>query len=287
MNQTEVTFWDVEHGNAAHIKTPNGRHIVIDLGIGSYESGREFSPLLHLKNNGIDQLDCVVITHPHLDHIDDILNFDVLSPKVLLRSTHLSKEEILGEVRAQDREKFDKYFEIDSRYNSPISNTVNDLSLSEYWGELKIKTFVSDACAHSNINNHSIIVVIEYVGIKVVFTGDNETCSYNELLALPEFKDTVKKADILLAAHHGRESGYHNDFVSLVNPRVTVVSDGRFGDTSATSRYWFKSRGWDVYKSDGSSSKRYVLTTRQDGEVVARFGYQNNTTETFLNIKIN
>lgn len=287
MNEAQVIFWDVQHGHAAYIQTPNGRHIVIDLGIGSYSSNQEFSPLLHLKNNGIDQLDYVVITHPHLDHIDDILNFDALNPKILLRPKHLSREEILGDVREQDREKFDKYFEIDGRYNASISNTVNDPSLSEHWGGLKIKTFVPTDCSHLNINNHSIIVVIEYADTKMVFTGDNETCSYNELLALPEFQEAVKNADILLAAHHGRESGYHNDFVSLVNPNVTVVSDGRFGDTSATTRYSAKSRGWEVYKSDGSSSKRYVLTTRQDGVIVARFGYQNNTTTPFLNIKIN
>ena len=91
-----------------------------------------------------------------------------------------------------------------------------------------------------------------------------------------ECKNAIKNADILLASHHGRESGYHNDFVSLVNPHITVVSDGRFGDTSATNRYSLKSRGWTVYKKDGSSSKRYCLTTRQDGVIVATFGRYEN-----------
>ena len=286
MAETKVVFWDVQHGNAVYINTPNNRHIVIDLGIGSYGSGQEFSPLKHLKYTyGIDQLDYVVITHPHLDHIDDILNFDLLSPKVLLRPKYLSKENILQDARDQDMAKFEKYFEIDKRYNAPISNTFDDPSIAENWGGLKIKTFSPKKCSLSNINNHSIVVIIEYEGIKIVFLGDNESCSYNELLESYECKETIKNADILLASHHGRESGYHNDFVSLVNPRITVVSDGRFGDTSATDRYSAKSRGWTVYKKDGSTSKRYCLTTRQDGTIVTAFG--NNGNSPFLNIKIN
>ena len=78
----EMVFWDVQHGDAAYLKTPNNTHIVQDLGTGSYDRGSEtFSPLLHLKQNwGVDRLDQVIITHPHKDHIDDIHNFGELNP---------------------------------------------------------------------------------------------------------------------------------------------------------------------------------------------------------------
>ena len=80
----QFVFWDVQHGSASYIKTPNGRHMVIDLGTGSYSENKEFSPLTHLKNKyGVRQLDYAVITHPHRDHIDDIFSFGGLSPKTL------------------------------------------------------------------------------------------------------------------------------------------------------------------------------------------------------------
>lgn len=48
-NALEMVFWDVQHGHATYLKTPNGRHIVIDLGIGSWDDNNQiFSPLLHL-----------------------------------------------------------------------------------------------------------------------------------------------------------------------------------------------------------------------------------------------
>jgi competence protein ComEC len=99
------------------------------------------------------------------------------------------------------------------------------------------------------------------------------------------FKEAIKDSDILLAPHHGRESGYNKEFVELVNPRLTVVSDSKFCDTSANARYTAKSRGWTVYKKDGNSRERRCLTTASDGEVVAHFG-RNDNGKSFLHVKI-
>ena len=72
MPQVEMIFWDVQHGNALYVKTPNNKHMVIDLGIGDYSGNNErFSPLEELRAKGVSQLDHVIITHPHLDHFDD------------------------------------------------------------------------------------------------------------------------------------------------------------------------------------------------------------------------
>ena len=93
----DLVIWDVQHGSSAYLKTPNKKHIVIDLGTGDLSNDVvTFSPLLHLKNKyNVEQLDEVIITHPHTDHIDDIMNLDALSPKTLIRPKHLSKEDIL------------------------------------------------------------------------------------------------------------------------------------------------------------------------------------------------
>ena len=284
----EVVFWDVQHGHASYIQSPNNRHIVIDLGTGTYgKNNVEFSPLLFLKNSwGVNQLDYVVITHPHRDHIDDIFNFNALEPKVFGRPDHLTEEEVMKNVREEDKPKYEKYFEINSRFNQPLGdNNIYDPSNPDNYGGLIIKGFVTTNCSTSNINNHSIIEVISYADMTVVFTGDNESCSFNELLENSAFRSSARDADVLLAPHHGRASGYHNEFVNLVNPRLTVVSDGRFRDTSATSRYSEKSRGWTVNKGRGGSEKRYCLSTRNDGVISVNFGY-NEDNSRFLSVTI-
>ena len=284
----EVVFWDVQHGHMTYIKTPNNRHIVVDLGTGDYSKGIEaFSPLLHLKNKyGVNQLDYVIITHPHLDHIDDILNFEKLSPKVFHRPKHLSNEKVLEKVIDKHREKFEKYCEINKSYNNPIqSSSPNSTSNPDNWGGLEINSFTPKSCNENNFNNHSIISVFKYADIKIVVPGDNEKCSFDELLENDSFVSAISDADVLLAPHHGRESGFHSDFFKLVNPRLTVVSDGRFCDTSANPRYTAGSRGWTVHKRDGSSRERKCLTTASDGEVVVHFGYQADG-KRFLHAKI-
>lgn len=283
-----LTFWDVQHGNSTYIKTPNNRHIVVDLGTGDYSgSNIEFSPLHHLNYNfGINQLDYVIITHPHLDHIDDILNFDLMNPKIFHRPKHLTNSEVMEGVQEKDRKKFEKYCEINNRYSSPITtDSIDNTSKPENWGGLTMQSFSPTNCNHNNFNNHSIVFVIEFASTKIVIPGDNEKCSYNELLKRPSFMSAIKNADILLAPHHGRESGFNIDFVNQVNPKLTIVSDGRFCETSANTRYSAKSSGWIVHKKSGESKTRKCLTTNSDGEILVSFGY-NNENKPYLSITI-
>jgi hypothetical protein len=54
-----------------------------------------------------------------------------------------------------------------------------------------------------------------------------------------------------------------------------VVSDGPVTDTSITDRYYrvTTEKGWPVgSRKTGESENRWVLTTRNDGHVVIRFG---------------
>ena len=52
-----LVFWDVQHGHATTVTSPNGRIFVVDLGQGSYGSGSTFSPLAFLHNSGIRMSD--------------------------------------------------------------------------------------------------------------------------------------------------------------------------------------------------------------------------------------
>lgn len=231
-------------------------------------------------------MDYVIITHPHVDHIDDIFQFDDLSPKVLLRPKHLDKKPILDKASDTDRPKLEKYFEISERYSTPVPETSpNSPKNPSNWGGLNIRSFIPSECSQSNINNHSVVAVFSFEGIKVLVPGDNEPPSWGELKEMDGFKDWTKNTDVLLAPHHGRKSGFDSDTMRHFNPRLTVVSDGAYCDTSATSRYTDFSRGWTVYRKDGATEKRYCLTTRNDGVVTASFG-KGTDGKPFLHVKI-
>lgn len=284
----DFVFWDVQHGSAAYISTPNGTKIAVDLGTGSYgPSGSEFSPLLHLKQNcSIGKLDLVILTHPHRDHLDDILNYDSLKPRALILPRHLTEENILNGNRAEDKTIINAYLELMNRPWNTISPEA-DPTRSENNGGVKIRWFCSQGCPVDNLNNHSFVTVFSYAGLKLLIPGDNGLASWDELMKHDDFKSAIAGVDILVAPHHGRESGYSSALMDYMSPnlKLTIVSDGRFCDTSATSRYSAKSAGWLVHKRSGGGEERKCVTTRNDGHVNVKF-VMNNGTQPFIEVTI-
>ena len=73
--------------------------------------------------------------------------------------------------------------------------------------------------------------------MKFLIPGDNESPSWEELLKRPEFRSAIAGTDVLVAAHHGRESGFYRPLFEHFKPRITLISDGRAVGTSVTGKY--------------------------------------------------
>ena len=101
--------------------------------------------------------------------------------------------------------------------------------------------------------------------------GDNEAPSWEELLEQPDFKEAISGVDVLVAAHHGRESGFHRPLFDYFTPYITLISDGRVVGTSVTSKYDDVTIGWPVQRrGDGTRRQRKCLTTRNDGIIIVK-----------------
>jgi len=244
-----------------------------------------FSPLQTLIARGVLQLDVAIITHPHRDHIDDIFSFALLSPKTLHAPWNLSEAAIRKGNRSNDLIYVQRYLEIRQEYTLPVP-PANISTTPSNFGGVEFQVFQPVLCDESNINNRSLVVVVSYAGLKMVLPGDNEAPSWNELLANPNFVSAVKGADVLLASHHGRDAGYSADlFNAMGKPRLVVISDGRFGDTSATDRYSAQATGWMVFNSAGVGKECKCVTTRSNGHITIKFGWTNQAEpRNFLNV---
>lgn len=282
MSTLRVICWDVEHGNAAYINTPLDKHIALDIGNSS-----SLSPLQFLKESfNVQRLDEVIITHPHADHISDIFNFDILSPRALSRPKHLTEDEIRKANRTEDKVVIDKYIEIHNRYSVTVKKEDNP-ELAENNGGVTFHAFKDASTSKDNINNHGLVMVIEYLSCKVLFPGDIEPAAWRSLLEKQEFISAITGVDILIASHHGRESGFCSDIFQYFTPKLTVISDGRFVDTSATSRYSEKASGWTIHHRDNSkpNEKRKCITTRNDGHIDIEIG-KNSNGKTYISITV-
>ena len=180
---------------------------------------------------------------------------------MLRNPKHLTRNDIISPKTAKtDIPLSGKYIEFSNKYTSNVLETINDPTNPENYGGLKIQTFSTPNCATCNLNNQSIISVFSYANSKIVIAGDNKSPSYNELFKDVSFKNAIKDADILVAYHHGRASGYHNELVKLVKPKLTIISDSSKKDTSVVSDYGSISSGWTVFsRKDGFYKEEYFI----------------------------
>ena len=267
-NDFRLIVHNVGHGQSVHAFAPSGHSVVVDLG-----RSDEFSPLRWLRKSR-SSIDLLVVTHPHGDHIDEITLLDPLSlrPRQLIRPRWLTRQEVVNANQSDYSDHVVTYLALSdsSSYPIPEEQRVGNPAVT---GGLTIATFFSSECGRSNINNHSGVVVFEYLGVKVVVPGDNESPSWRALLEKPAFQSAIKGADVFVASHHGRTSGYCPELFDVFKPRLCVVSDGRVQDTDATIRYSGHARGWAVDSRSGTAAEqRYCLTTRTDGFVDIRVG---------------
>ncbi len=276
-----VIVHNVGHGQSVHAFTPAGEVVVIDLGC-----SESFSPLEWLKDQ-TTTIDSLIITHPHGDHIDEILKIKSMGLRVrqFWRPKWLPKDEVYKQNQASYTEKLDRYFEMSDSYNQPIPDNelVGNPNVS---GGVSIDKYASKNCGVSNINNHSGVVVFSYSGSKIIIPGDNEPPSWRVLKDRADFQAAVTSTDIFMASHHGRESGYCSELFDLFKPSLCVVSDSRAQDTNASSRYSAHATGWTVHSRSGRQSKtRCCITTRSDGFIDISVG-NNANGKNFLSVEI-
>jgi len=280
-----ILIHNVGHGQAIHAFTPAGQTVVIDLGC----SG-DFSPLEWLRKQ-TETIDNLIITHPHGDHIDEILEINRHGFRVrqLWRPNWLTADEVREANQASFEAKVNRYLEMSQGYSQPIAHDelVGNPAVT---GGVTIEKFASSACGRSNINNHSGVVVFEYHGLKIVIPGDNEPPSWRALLEDQKFVQAAKGAYVFMASHHGRESGYCAELFDEVSgirkPSLCLISDGRVQDTDATGRYSFHAQGWLVHSPSGqNSNERFCVTTRSDGFIDINIG--RNSEKPYLAVTAN
>lgn len=286
MRKVKMRVWDVKHGSAVYIRTPNNRHIVIDLGVGDYSEQKEdTSPVETYKNRySISKIDLLLITHPHKDHIKDILKLDELGIKVNLfrRPKKFNIQPLIDAASENDRKLYERYKKFCDSYTSSASQE-ETTTVPANNDNVSFKYFDNGTEDDDNANNHSIITVVEFEDYKIVVPGDNEVESLEGLMQRTDFKNAVEDCDILIAPHHGRESAYHADFVKLCNPKLTIISDSEKCDTSANDKYRNASSGMLIYDVNQWKTRK-LLTTDYDGEVYIDFGH--NGAERFLNVEV-
>ena len=224
----EVITLDVGQGDAAIIRFPDRRTILVDGGIQhafydkkkqrqfDYDVGeRIIEP--YLDSQSIRELDMVVLTHPDLDHggglghilqnyrVEHILGISDLS---LDSRTHQRLRSI---ANARD-------IPYSFRYKSEI-DMASDVSLNLMHPIDEVSTNLLD----DNKNDDSLVLKLSYGEVDILFTGDIETNAETRLI---ESRQDLR-SEVLKVPHHGSRSSSSARFLDKVQPIYAIFSLGK------------------------------------------------------------
>ncbi|MDE2434583.1 MAG: hypothetical protein KGN37_17275, partial [Burkholderiales bacterium] len=79
---------------------------------------------------------------------------------------------------------------------------------------------VDSANESEDFNDCSYVIVYKTGGFKIIFSGDSHDATWEHILE--NYADDVANCDLLIAPHHGRDSGRSWDFLDVLKPRLTL-----------------------------------------------------------------
>ncbi len=230
--QLKVHFIDVEQGDAILAQLPNGQTMLVDAG--KNEDGS--TVVAYLQQLGIKQVDYLVGTHPHSDHIGGlpavIKAFDI--GKVYMpRVTH--NTETFQQVLLAIKQKGLKI--TPARAGTAVLDQDN----------LNIVFVAPGGTDYENLNDWSAVMRISYSGTAFLLTGDAQAKSEQEMLQ----SGADLQADVLKVGHHGSNSSTSQAFLKTVNPKYAVISAGAGNDYGHPhAETLTRLKGIEVYRTD-------------------------------------
>lgn len=259
------TLWDVGHGLNIWVQTPNGQQHVLDCG-----ANENFSPAEHAKDNlGIDAVDFLIISHPDNDHLFDLpmLIEKFKKPRVLLRNKTLPDEEKFKSGNFGYQTAFKS---LDSSFTAAIPYESSPLN-PNYNGGIEIKTGHNSYSDQIKGNNTSVVAMYLYADWLFVCPGDIEDLGWRTLWESKkaEWEPFINKSKwrVLVAPHHGRESGYSQSLMDAINPGLVIISD-EAGPSGTDRRFREKPTGLKLIVAPETDLKTYrFLSTKRSGRI--------------------
>jgi len=232
----KIYFFDVGQGDAIFVETPSGNQVLIDGGPDN-KVIQELAKVMPFYDHDIDM---VVATHPHADHIAGLIS-------------------VLERYEVNQRLSRIYY------YNSPVVLTWRDVVQGEGANEIEAiagKTIELgndvvlkiiyprqslEGQTVKNPNNNSVVMMLDYKDTEILLVGDIESKVEKELLG-----DEID-ADILKVGHHGSKTSTTVGFLEKISPQVAFIGVGsknKFGHPSSEVTQRLENLGIKYYRTD-------------------------------------
>lgn len=201
----EVVMFEVGEADCHLIKYPyNKNTILIDTGKNEYKIKNEVIP--YLKSIGIKKIDYLIITHGDEDHIGG---------SITLINNFQVKNVILNKGTFTDIEK--ELIKNLNKKKIPYQININKINLSNH------TIYLLNNTKYNNENDNSIITYFTYQKYKFLYMGDASITTEDNLLE----NYNLNNISILKVGHHGSNTSSSKDFISQINPSISLISVGK------------------------------------------------------------
>lgn len=286
MNYTDVHILNVGAGSCTVIESPSGRVSMIDINDGgelrSYEKRSlaeiyfGLSKARQLEAGLVDPIDWVrnrfgsdlwrfILSHPDADHmagIRRILRDEELVPSNFWDLPHERQRGRNYVFRTEgERQDWLAYQAFRRAGGSPATKLIHPLAgaTGHYWTDDDVEILgptaeqVDDADEKDIYNDASYVLRVRHATSRVLIPGDVEGAGWDDMLN----RGHNLRANVLVASHHGRKTGYSERAMASIRPEVVIAS---------TAELLPKDDGLPLYRKHTS----HVFTTREYGTLTAR-----------------
>jgi competence protein ComEC len=241
----EIIFFNVGQGDAILIQEGDFQVLV--------DGGPDDSVVFKLAKRmpSYDKnIEIVILTHPHEDHIRGLMNVldEFTVERVFINRIEYENKvyedllsgykDIILEVKEGD--KF-KYKDIEGEIIYPILNKGSNSRMQ-----------------NKNINNESIVTLLDIKGKRLLLMGDAEQEVENKLLK----ESSLENMYILKAGHHCSRTATSDMFLRAINPEVSICSYGK-GNKFGHPHY-------ETIEKFKKYNVQY-LETAKEGDIVIKF----------------
>ena len=206
-----IQFLDVGQADCALLEC-GGQFMLIDGG------NRDDSQLVvsFLEQQGVEELEAVVCTHAHEDHVGGL-------PAVL--AVYPTKA-VYSPTKTYTSNIFDKFLYYTDQQGLEITIPAPGDKIP--LGQAEV-TVLGPVKSYAETNNTSIVLQVTYGETTFLFTGDMETEAENDMLDYwGESFDW--HSDVLKVGHHGSNTSTGYRFLNAVSPAYGVISVGKGND---------------------------------------------------------
>lgn len=258
LSDMTVTFIDVAQGDSALVELPDGKVMLIDAG----EASASQNVLDALEAADVDEIDYLVASHPHSDHIGGM--------EAVLDAYKV--KEVWAPDAPDTTDTYAGFLDAVEAEGLTINAAEEGETIVDDEAGYEVELLApAEGTESDDMNDYSAIVRVTYGDTAFLFTGD---ASASEIVAA-----NPGDVDVLKAAHHGSETGTDAAVLSETTPEHVVMSyaeGNSYGHPDQSVLDAVSAAGATAYSTAAngditcvSDGEEVTVTTERTGDIVA------------------